>query len=300
MSASELNKGEPILRLLAPTSADATALGQPTQGALNHPAPRGMPLLLRDRLWQSFASPPAVADVTLIVGLCHHQVNISRVIGFVQAQVLLACGTFDHHREDKVIQRPFIMLISAAGVKGQWCAPPVNQDMHFGSTLAPVCGIRACLLLTQRSRNSFTVCGLPLPKDTPLTSIEAGHGAKELVKDALSLPGLEALMEDAAGNTEPVPMYCIPLAASPQDIPDAVDDGAVVCTWTAWPLPLRRLGQVLFDSTPQGAWDAKVVNIVRFCAMLIGVHSSPRGMIGLHIYTLPRGVSFFQGILFFG
>jgi hypothetical protein len=300
MSASELNKGEPILRLLAPASADTTSLSKPAKGALNHPAPRRMPLVFRDRLRQSLASPPAMADVALIVGLRCQLMNISRVIGFIKAQVLLACGTFDHHREDKVIQRPFIMLISTTDVKGKRCAPPVNQDMHLGSTLAPVCGIGACLMLTQWSRNSFTIGSLPLPSDTLVAAIEASHAAEQLVKDALSLPGLEALMEDAAGDTEPVLMYCIPLAASPQDVPDAVDDGAVVCTWTAWPLPLRRLGQVLFESTPQRAWHPKIVNILWFCAMLIGVQSSPRGMVVLHNYTFPRGVSFFQGILFFG
>jgi hypothetical protein len=42
-------------------------------------------LVIWDRLWQRFASAPAVADVALVIGLRHQLVDVSRIIGFVQA-----------------------------------------------------------------------------------------------------------------------------------------------------------------------------------------------------------------------
>jgi hypothetical protein len=156
------------------------------------------------------------------------------------------------------------------------------------------------MLPAQWSGDSFAVGGLPLPADMSLAAIEAGHGAEEFVKDALSLPGLEALMEDAARNTEPVSMDSLPLATGPQDVPDAIDDGAVVSTGTAWSSPVGWLGQMFFDSTPQGTWDSKVIDIAWFCVMLVLVQNAPRGMVVLVKHTFPQGASSFQGILFFG
>ena len=58
-------------------------------------------------------------------------------------------------------------------------------------------------------------------------AVELDQRPEDGVPDALLLPGLETLMQDATRNAEPVALDGLPLAAGPQQVPDAVQHGPV-------------------------------------------------------------------------
>lgn len=253
-----------------------------------------------DRLWQRFASAPSVADVALVVSLRNQLVDISGIIRFVQTQVLFACWSSDHDRNDKVIHGPFVMLIGAGDVNGQRRSSFIDQDVHLGPTLASVCWITSSGLPTQWRGNRLAVDSLPLPADSTLAGIEADQAPHDLLPDTLLLPGLESLVQHAARNTKPVSVDGFPLATSPQHIPNAVDDRPVVSTWPSRPWFLGWLGQVSLDTAPEWAWNSEVIDILWLCATLYFADGAPREMLVLHKNNSLRGASFFHVYLFFG
>ena len=300
MSAGKLYKSEPILCLLAPTGADAATFCQPAERALHDPPSGWMFLILGDRFWQWFASTSTVADMVLVVGFSEQQLNISRIIRFVQAQVLFACWSGDNNREDEVVHRPFIVLIGTADVDRQWCPSFVDQDMYFGPTLASVCWITARGLSAQRRGDRFAVDGLPLPADSPLARIETNQTPHNLFPDTLLLPRLESLVQHTAGDAEPLSMNGFPLASSPQHVPDAIDDSPVVGTRSARSGLLWRFGQMYFDAPPQRAWNTEIIDILWLCATLYFADDAPPETFVLSKDNSLRSASFFHVSLFFG
>src|SRR5215218_3522312 len=57
-------------------------------------------------------------------------------------------------------------------------------------------------------------------------------------------------------------MNRLPLAASPKDVPDCVDDGTVGCPRSATSSGLLPLfGQTLLEFPPQGSWKTEVIDL---------------------------------------
>jgi hypothetical protein len=98
-------------------------------------------------------------------------------------------------------------------------------------------------------------------------------------------------MQDAARNTEPIAMDCFPLAACPQNVPEAVDDGPIVSPRTPWPSPFGWFRQMLFDATPQGTWDTEIVDIFWLLFILV-FQDAPRWMFVFGQTNCPQGASF--------
>jgi hypothetical protein len=300
MSARELNKGEPILRFFAPAGADTTPFGQPAERALHDPTTGRVFVVIWYWFWQRFASASTVANVALVVGLRHQLVDVSRIVCFVQAQVLFACWSGDDDRKDEVVHRPFVVLIGTADVDRQWCPSFVDQDMHLGSTFASVCWIASCSLSAQGRGDRFAVDGLPLPTDSPLARIETNQAPHNLLPDTLLLPRLESLVQYTAGDAEPLSVNGFPLATCPQHVPDAIDGSPIVGPRPARSRLLWWFGQMYFDASPQRAWNTKVIDILWLCATLYLADDAPREMFVLSKDNSVRSASFFHVSLFFG
>ena len=102
----------------------------------------------------------------------------------------------------------------------------------------------------------------------PFACIVAHHGAHDLVPDALFLPGLEAIMNDTARNAKPVFVNGLPLTSCPQDVPDAVQYGLIVCPGASWTTFLGWFGKMLLDSAPKTTWHAVIVDILGLCGTI--------------------------------
>ncbi len=300
MSTSKLHKGQPILTFLAPTCANTASFRQPTECPFHHPTACRMLSVIWNGFRQWFAASPLVGNMFLIVSLGDEKMDIIEIIPSIQTEMLFFRRASDHDGKDKVVDRPFIMLIGAGNMHRQRRAPFVNQDMNLGAAFTPVSGIASSSFSAQRRLNRFAVDGLPLPANSPLPIVETNHCLQNLVPDTLLLPGLEPFVQNAARNAEPITMDGFPLAARPQNVPEAVDDRTIVGTWASWASFLRRLGQMLLDATPQWAWNTEIIDMLWLCVTLIFVNDTPRWNRFFRKDNFPRGVPFFQVNLFFG
>lgn len=228
MSTSKLHKSQPILALFAPTGANGAPFSQPAKSALNDPTTSRMLVFLSNRVREWFASPPSVGNIPLITSLADQLMNIRRIVRFIQTKMFLLVGRGNHNGNDQFSHRPFIMSIGSGDVDGQRRTPLVNQEMNFRPSLASVSWIASCIRTVQRGRNRFAIDSLPFPTDALLSMIEACQGTENLVPDTLLLPCLEPLMQDAAGDTKPCFVNRFPLASCPQNVPEAIDNGAII------------------------------------------------------------------------
>ena len=277
MRTSELYKGQPILAFLAPSGANATSFGQPSKRPFHDPTPCWMLLIVWNRFRQWLAATPAVGDMFLIIDLRNETMDIVVIIPFVQTEMLFFRRARDHNGKDKVINRPFIMLVSASKMNRQRSAPFVNQDMNLCPAFTAVGGIVSRSLSAQRSGHRFAVDSLPFPANPTPPVVKANHRLQDLVPDTLLLPRLEPFMQDTTGNAEPIAMDCLPLAACPQNVPEAVDDCPIVSPWAPWPSFFSRFGQMLFDAAPQGARDTEIVDIF-WLLIILAFQDAPRWM----------------------
>ena len=213
----------------------------------------------------------------LIVGFGNETMDVVVIIAFVQTEMLFFRRAGDHNRKDQVIDRPFVMLVSTGKMNRQRSAALINQDMNLGPTFTAVGGITSSSLSAQRSRHRFTVDSLPFPANPPLPIVKANQRLQDLVPDALLLPCLEPFMQDTAGNAEPIAMDGFPLAACPQNVPEAIDDGPIVSSRPPWPSFLGWFGQMLFDATPQRARDTEIVDIFGLL-FILAFQDAPRWM----------------------
>src|SRR3972149_9975018 len=122
----------------------------------------------------------------------------------------------------------------------------INQDMNFAPFLGPIGWIIACVASTQRRSAGSTVYRLPFPLDASFATIETQQRAEYLFPNALLLPGLKSLMQYAARNTKPGAVNRLPLAASPQDEPQAIHHGTVGVSAASRARLTPFLGEVLF------------------------------------------------------
>jgi len=291
MRTSELHKGQPILAFLAPSGANAASFGQPSKRPFHDPTPCRVLLLFRNWLRQRLAASPSMSNMFLVISLRNEIMDIVIIISFVQAEMLFFRRARDHNRKDKVIDRPFIMLMSAGKMNRQRGAALVNQDMNLCAAFTAVGGISSGSLSAQRSRHRFTVDSLPFPANPAPPVVKANHCLQDLVPDTLLLPRLEPLMQDTAGNAEPIAMDCFPLAACPQNVPEPIDDRPIVSPWTPWTSFLERFGQMLFDAAPQWARDTEIVDILGLL-FILAFQDAPRWTFVFGQTDCPRGASF--------
>ena len=227
----------------------------------------------------------------LIIGFRNETMDIVVIIPFVQTEMLFFRRARDHNGKDKVIDRPFIVLMSASKMNRQRGTALVNQDMNLCAAFAAVGGISSSRLSAQRSRHRFAVDSLPFPANPALPVVKANHRLQDLLPDTLLLPRLEPFMQDTAGDAEPIAMDCFPLAACPQNVPEAVDDSPIVGTRTPWPSFFARFGQMPFDAAPQGPWDTEIVDIFRLLFILV-FQDAPRWKFVFGQTYFPQGASF--------
>lgn len=215
-----------------------------------------------------FAAPTAMFDMRCITSPKHKFMHIGIVVAAVCTEMLALRWSADHHCQDHPDHRAFIMLIRARNTDRQWRAALVHQDMDFAPTFSAIGRILARFLATQRCSTRAAIHRLPLPLHAPRPRIEAHQHLHDLGKATLLLPGLKALMQHATTNAKPVAMDGFPLAAGPQHIPNAIEDGPCIGGRTAW-FPLHgRFGQQGLDFAPQRTRDAKIVNGSRFCGSM--------------------------------
>ncbi len=291
MRTSKLHKGQPILAFLAPSSANTASFGQPTKRPFHDPTPCWMFLFFRNWFWQWFAATPAVSDVFLIISFGNKNMDIVKIIPFVQTKMLFFRRARDHNGEDQVINRPFVMLVSTGKMHRQRCASLINQDMNLGTAFTPVSGIASRCFSAQRCRYRFTVDSLPFPANSALPIVKANHRLQHFVPDTLLLPGLEPFVQDTAGNAEPISMDCFPLAACPQNVPEAVDDCPIVSPGSPWPSSFGWFGQMFFDATPQRPRDTKIVDILGLLFILV-FQDAPLWTFVFGQTNCPQGASF--------
>jgi hypothetical protein len=250
-----------------------------------------MLLLFRDWFRQWLAASSSVGNMLLIIGFGNEKMDIVVIIAFVQTEMLFFRRASDHDRKDKVINRPFVMLVCAGKMNRQRSTALINQDMYLGPTFTAVGGITSCRLSAQRSRHRFAVDSLPFPANPPLPIVKANHRLQDLVPDSLLLPRLEPFMKNTAGDAEPIAMDGFPLAACPQNVPDAVDDCPIISSRSPWPPSLSWFGQMFFDAAPQWAWDAEIVDILGFL-FILAFQDAPRWMFVFGQTNCPQGASF--------
>jgi hypothetical protein len=291
MRTSELHKGQPILAFLAPSGANTASFGQPSKRPFHDPTPCRVLLLFRNWFRQWLAASSSVGNMFLIIGLGDETMDIVEIITFVQTKMLFFRRARDHNGKDKVIDRPFVMLVGAGKMNRQRGAALVNQDMNLCAAFTAVGGISSGSLSAQRSRHRFTVDSLPLPANPALPVVKANHCLQDFVPDTLLLPRLEPFMQDTAGNAEPISMDCFPLAACPQNVPEPIDDRPIVGSWTPWPSFLERFGQMLFDAAPQWARDSEIVDILGLL-FILAFQDAPRWTFVFGQTDCPRGASF--------
>ena len=300
MSTSKLYKGQPILTFLAPTSANTASFCQPTQSSFDDPTTRWILLVIWNWFGQWLVASSPMSNMFVVISLCNKKVYIIEIIAFVQTEVLFLRWTVNHNGNDESIDRPFIMLISTRNMNRQRCAALVNQDMNLCPTLTPVSGIVPSFLSPHRSGHRFTVDCLPLPTYPSFSIVEANHCLHDFFPNALLLPRLESFMQNTTGNAKPIFVDSFPLTTRPQNIPESIDDGTIVCTRSSRPSLFGRLRQMLFDSTPQRAWDTEIIDILWLCVTLVFANDAPPWMKFFRKDNSPRGASFFQVNLFFG
>ena len=187
--------------------------------------------------------------------------NIRIIVASIGTEVLFTRRTPYDDRENQVVSRPFVVLVRSRDVHGQRRPPFIDQNVNLASAFGPIGRIFARILSAQRRGTRFTIGRLPLPSDVPLASIETDQRSERLLPDSSALPGLEALVQHAARNAEPVAMHCFPLTARPKDVPNPVDDRTIVGWRATGPSFLWLLGQMFLDASPQGTGDAKVIHI---------------------------------------
>ncbi len=291
MRTSKLHKGQPILAFLAPSGANTSPLCQPTKRPFHDPTSCWVLVCLRNGNRQRFATTTPVRNVFLIIGFGYETMDIIEIIPFVQTEMLFFRRARDHNGKDKVIDRPFIMLVRTGKMNGQRRATLVNQDMNLRPAFTAVGGIASCCLSAQRSRDRFAVDSLPFPANPALPIVEANHCLQHLVPNTLLLPRLESFMQNTAGNAEPIAVDRFPLAACPQNVPEAVDDSPIVGPRTPWPSFFTRFGQMLFDAAPQGTGDTEIVDIFRLLFILV-FQDAPRWKFVFGQTYFPQGASF--------
>jgi len=284
VSAGQLNESHPVLRLFAPADSETTSFAQPTEGALNHPPASRVTQLTWDGAFfnNRFVSSATVFDVRDVVFLSDSLMHIFIIIALVSAKVLLdlfGIRAINHDRNDQIIGRPLVVFIGSSHVQSQRCAVFIDQQMNLTALFASICGISARFFTTQGRRAGSAVNGLPFPANLPFRLIIQDHCSHHVGKDAPLLPGLKAFMDHTTGDSKPVLVNRFPLAASPQHIPNPMQSRSVLSPRTARSSSFRSGWQKLSDRFPQFVGHFEVIDIFRFCGIILAQDASVLGLV---------------------
>jgi len=251
IGTSQFEESHPVFWLLTPTNFDAAPLGQPTQCSLHDPTFGRETGFTRDRAFLDFRfiAPPAMFYMLLVALRLHKLVDIRVIIAFVQAHILFAVRTLNHDVDHQVIHRPFVMLVGSRDMHRQRSAAFVDQQMDFCPRFAPIRRVSPGFCTAQGGRHHLAVRRLPFPANLLLSGIEANDYLEQFVKNARPRPFLEALMQGAAGDVEPLALDRFPLAARPQHIPDAINHIPLLHPRSTGSTPFG-LGQMLLQLSP--------------------------------------------------
>ena len=180
MGASELNKGEPVLALLAPTCADAAPFGKPAESPFYYPASCWIAGFARYETlfgWR-LSTPSTMLDVRNVAFRVDGLMDIRVIISPVCTEVLLEAWSRDYDRDDQIVSRPLVMLVGSCDLHSQWSTLLIDKNMDLAASFAPIRRIRSCGSTAKRRRDGLAVYGLPCPSDATLLGIEAHHGAQ--------------------------------------------------------------------------------------------------------------------------
>ena len=271
MSTGQLDKGHPVTGFLRPASTQTAAPSKPGERSFDDPAASRVAVLSWKWAFFFLGFVPSSPMLDMINVSCQVDdlVNIIVIIAFVTTEVLFLIRSLDDDGDHQIIGRPLVMLVGTANVNGQRSAMFVHQQMNFAAQFATIGRILARFRPTQGSSTRFAIHRLPFPANFAFPGVELDHDFEQLVKYTGFFPGLKALMQNAAGNMEPFLLDRFPLAASPQDIPDAVDHISVIHPRSSRLYPLGWFRNVLLQLAPKFARDLVIVNILRFCVILI-------------------------------
>ncbi len=194
--------------------------------------------------------------------------NIRIVIASIGTQMLLTRWAWHHDRENQVIGRPFVVFVGARDMNGQRRAPFIHQNVGFAPLFGSIGRVLSRLIAAQRCRTRFAINRLLFPADALLTRVEADQGLEHFLPDPSLLPRLKTLVQHAAGHIKPVAMYSFPLAAGPQNVPNAIDHVSIVHGRSSRASFRRWFRQMFLDAASQWTRNVKIVHIFRFYARL--------------------------------
>lgn len=275
-----MNKCQPVFNFLTPPYSQATPFSEPAQRAFDHPTSgrvlsftRGKTVLKK---WLTAAT--TMFDVGNIALQLNKLMDISIIIATIHAEMLLKSSrvrTWHDNRDNQVVGRPLVMTVRASHIHRQRGAALVDQQVDLAPLFAAVRRVSPGSGAAQWGGAALAVQGLSLPFDRALSGIEPDHDLRHPDKRAVLLPGLKTRMQRAAAHPKPVFMHRFPLAARPQDIPDAVQDRPIVRWGATRPALVARLRKQLPNLTPQWPRYMKVVDIFRFLGSILA-HSTSR------------------------
>jgi hypothetical protein len=199
-------------------------------------------------------------NVTL---LFDKHMHIPTIISFVSTEMLCTSRTLDQDRQNQGSRIPFVVLIGTSDMDRQGCTALIDQNMDLTPHFGAISGVLAGVLLTQRGRDRFAIHRLPGPANVSGTSIISQHSLHDANKHTLRSPLLKAIMDHTTRNTKKVFLDSLPLAASPQHIPDAIHHCVVVGPWSTW-AALFYFGKLLLDLLPQFSGYLSIAYIFGF------------------------------------
>jgi hypothetical protein len=303
MGTSELNQSQPVIGFLAPAGANRATLQQPRERSLDHPAScRKGRFSWYITFWCWFlATSPSVFDMRNVALVKHKLMHVCVIIAGVSAQMLLRARTVYHYCQHHTTDYTLVVRIGSSDMNCHWRATLVDQQMPLTVALAAVGRVLASRFTAQWRSRRAAINRLPSPLDAMRAGVEAQKHLEQLGKSAVTLPGLEALVQHTAGNTEPVTVNGFPLSADPQHVPDAVQHSAPIGAWSSWPTLalVWRFGQQRLEFAPQRARHAKIVDIGWFCDRL-GRHGVSFLTQGLSTFIVSRLRRFVHLLPIFG
>src|SRR5215210_3938567 len=209
--------------------------------------------------------------------------------------LFLVSGTLWCHRNNQADGGDLVVTIGSGEHHRQRSTALIDEEVDLRSEFAPVGGVLAHFLASQRSWGVLGVNSLPLPADpAALPGIVLDHPPPELLEYARPSPPLETLLDDARGDPEPIAMESFPLASGPQHVPDGVGGGSVGSPRSATSaIVFLSLGQVLLEFPPQWPRHPEVVHFRRCGSLSHTAHLLSR-MVMVAI-PLSEGCVFVQG-----
>src|SRR5262245_17339150 len=208
-------------------------------------------------------------DVRGIARTQDKRMHISVVIAAISTEMLLLARAFGSDCHHDFAHHRFIGRIRRRDLDRDWCATLINPQVDCRARPGTVCLVLASGLATELSRARATINRLPLPLDAARPIVKAQQHFDHLGEASFLLPGLEVVVDAAAGDAEPAAMHGFPLAAGPQDIPDTVDNRASIGWRTSRPTMCWWFGQQALDFAPQWARNTKVIDVRWFCARIL-------------------------------